>query len=180
MTSETNALNGTPVERVTVQSIILDMIVAWHEDNAAACTSARQQSLQWALTSTGEDKLLIRDEYVRQHEPEIVRLAGYQLSEPLPQHLIDLHGIVVDEDGFVSMQQEARLIIPQVMDPYAMDRQVEAVRVPRTSPGPLPPRTPLPNRPLVGYRVRTGGRTRDVIKAKMKINGRLRDILIPG
>lgn len=184
ITSETNGMYGEPTVRVGVHKLFLDFILEWHADNSGRCAQARADSLAWASESTGTDLLMIRETYIGHDTPEPVRLAGYQLQEPLPQRLVDFHGIIVDEYGFVSMNQEARLVIPQILDPAAMDRQVEAVRVARVDPDPEPepepPREPLPNRPLLGQRVHVGGRTREVIGMKVKINGRVRDVLMPG
>lgn len=177
--SETNWLIGDASVRVPVQRQILDMAIAWHEENSDACTAAQHASQQHALTHTGMDQLLIRERYMHYDTPELVRLEGYQLHEPVPDRLVDTHRLVITEDNFAPMNQLGRAILPQIFDPESTGVEVSASRVLRTDPEPLPPREPLPRRKFLGYRVHLNGRTRDVIGVKAKINGRVRDILMP-
>lgn len=182
LTSETNFRDGTPPDRVTVHINFLRRMWDWYVAHAAEITAARQEALAWAVESAGEDSFLIRQQYVGTDSPETVRLAGYQLQEPLDPYLVDMHGIVIDEDLFAPMQQSARMILPQIFDPDAMDRQVVAVRVARVDPDPepVPPREPLPNRPLVSMRLHVGGRTREIIGMKIQTNGRSRGAVLAG
>lgn len=179
--SETNASHGTIDDRVAVQRIILDMVINWHEEHAPELKAAHDDSVAWALNSTGVDSLKIRHQYLGQDTVEEVRLSGYQLAEPLDPTLVEMHGLVVGEDLFAPMQQTARLVLPQIADPDAMDKQVEATRVERVAPEPEPslPREPLPNRPLIGIRVHTGGRTREVVSMRLHVGNRVREVLIP-
>lgn len=179
--SETNASHGTIDDRVAVQRIILDMVINWHEDHAPELKAAHDDSVAWALNSTGVDSMKIRHQYLGQDTAEEVRLSGYQLAGPLDPTLVEMHGLVVGEDLFAPMQQAARLVLPQIADPDAMDKQVEGTRVERVDPEPEPelPREPLPNRPLIGLRVNAGGRVRDVVGIRLFANGRPREVVFP-
>ena len=185
--SETNASHGTIDDRVAVQRIILDMVVEWHEEHTAELHAAYEDSVEWALNSTGVDLLKIRHQYLGQDTAEEVQLAGYQLSEPLDSGLAGMHGIVVDDELFAPMRQTARLVLPQLVDPDAMDRQVEAVRVAHSEPEPEPePETPSfglrlhvggETRDVVGLRVYAGGGTQDVIGLRLHVGGETRDVV---
>ena len=180
--SETNALHGDIHDRVDVQKIILDMVIDFHEENSLALTAAQVESLAWARTSKGPDKFKIREQYMGRDFTETAYFSGYQLSEPLDPLLVDMHGIVVDEDLFVPIQQDARLILPQILDPASMDKQVEAARVPWNDELDEPKlrlrvRTGGETRDVMQLRVRTGGETRDVIRARVRTGGEVWDIL---
>ena len=180
--SETNALHGDIHDRVAVQKIILDMVIDFHEENSAALTAAQVESLAWARTSKGPDKFKIREQYMGRDVTETAYFSGYQLSEPLDPLLVDMHGIVVDEDLFVPIQQDARLILPQILDPASMDKQVEAARVPWDDELDEPKlrlrvRTGGETRDVMQLRVRTGGETRDVIRARVRTGGEVWNIL---
>ena len=180
--SETNALHGDIHDRVDVQKIILDMVIDFHEENSLALTAAQVESLAWARTSKGPDKFKIREQYMGRDFTETAYFSGYQLSEPLDPLLVDMHGIVVDEDLFVPIQQDARLILPQILDPASMDKQVEAARVPWDDELDEPKlrlrvRTGGETRDVMQLRVRTGGETRDVIRARVRTGGEVWDIL---
>ena len=166
--SETNALHGDIHDRVDVQKIILDMVIDFHEENSLALTAAQVESLAWARTSKGPDKFKIREQYMGRDFTETAYFSGYQLSEPLDPLLVDMHGIVVDEDLFVPIQQDARLILPQILDPASMDKQVEAARVPWDD---------ELDEPKLRLRVRTGGETRDVMQLRVRTGGETRDVM---
>lgn len=179
--SETNASHGTIDDRVSVQRIILDMVINWHEDHAPELKAAHDDSVARALNSTGVDLLKIRHQYLGQDTVEEVRLSGYQLAEPLDPALAEMHGLVVGEDLFAPMQQTARLVLPHLVDPESMDKRVEATRVERVDPDPEPslPREPLPNRPLIGMRINVSGQVRDVVGMRLFVNGRSREVTVP-
>ena len=163
--SETNALHGDIHDRVDVQKIILDMVIDFHEENSSALTAAQVESQTWARTSKGPDKFKIREQYLGRDYTETAYFSGYQLNEPLDPLLVEIHGIIVDEDLFVPIQQDARLILPQILDPDSMDKQVEAVRVP----------WPEPDSTL-RMRVRMDGETRNVVRARTRVGGQVLDI----
>lgn len=180
--SETNARHGDIHDRVAVQKIILDMVIDFHEDNSSALTAAQVESKNWARTSKGPDKFKIRKQYLGLDHTETASFAGYQLNEPLDPLLVEMHGIIVDEDLFVPMRQDARLILPQILDPAAMDKQVEATRVPWDEPegdSTLRLRVRAGGETLdaTRLRVRSGGETRDVIRARVRTGGEVWDIL---
>ena len=180
--SETNAMHGDIHDRVAVQKIILDMVIDYHEDNSSALTAAQVESQNWARTSKGPEQFKIRQQYLAQDYLETASFSGYQLSEPLDPFLVDIHGIIVEEDLFVPIQQEARIILPQILDPDAMDKQVEATRVPWDDELDEPKlrlrvRTGGETRDVMQLRVRTGGETRDVIRARVRTGGEVWDIL---
>lgn len=64
LTSETNGLHGVPATRVAVHKRFLDFILEWHATNSPRCAQTRQQSIEWALTSHGDDRLMIREPYI--------------------------------------------------------------------------------------------------------------------
>ena len=163
--SETNAKFGDIHDRVDVQKIILAMVIEFHEENSSALTAAQVKAKNWARTSKGPEQFKIRKQYLAQDYLETASFAGYQLSEPLDPFLVDIHGIVVEDDLFVPIQQEARIILPQILDPDAMDKQVEAVRVP----------WPEPDSTL-RMRVRMDGETRNVVRARTRVGGQVLDI----
>lgn len=164
--SETNALHGDIKDRVDVQRIIFDMVIKWHYENASLISAARNKSLTWAQTSRGDDRFKIRVEYLGRDTTETASFSGYQLSESLDPELMALHGIIVDDDLFASIQQTSRMILPQVLDPDAMDRQVDAVRVP----------WPEPEYPELGLRVHTGGSVQDVTRMRIHTGGSVQDV----
>ena len=180
--SETNAQYGDIHDRVAVQKIILDMVIDFHEDNSSALTAAQVESQTWARTSKGPDKFKIREQYLGQDYTETASFSGYQLSEPLDPLLVEMHGIIVNEDLFVPMQQDARLILPQILDPDAMDKQVEAIRVPwddePVGDSTLRLRVRMGGETLdaTQLRVRSGGETLDVIRARARTGGQVWDI----
>ena len=179
--SETNALHGDIHDRVAVQKIILDMVIDFHEENSSALTAAQIESLAWARTSKGPDKFKIREQYMGRDFTETAYFSGYQLSEPLDPLLVEMHGIIVDEDLFVPIQQDARLILPQILDPDSMDKQVEAVRVPWDEPEGgstlrLRVRSGGETLDIAQLRVRTGGETRNVVRARTRVGGQVLDI----
>lgn len=181
--SETNALHGDIHDRVDVQKIILDMVIDFHEENSLALTAAQVESLTWARTSKGPDKFKIREQYMGRDFTETAYFSGYQLSEPLDPLLVDMHGIVVDEDLFVPIRQDARLILPQILDPASMDKQVEAVRVPWDEPEGdstlrLRVRAGGETLDVAQLRVRTGGETLNVVRARTRTGGQVGDIFI--
>lgn len=96
-------------------------------------------------------------------------VAGYELYEPIPAHLLDAHGIVAT-DTFVSVQQEARAAVVALCDPASLFRVVTASRVPWPGGGewegvPLPTGVPSGmsvhvgaiRRPVIGLYRRAGG-----------------------
>lgn len=179
--SETNALHGDIHDRVDVQKIILDMVIDFHEENSSALTAAQVESQTWARTSKGPDKFKIREQYLGRDYTETAYFSGYQLSEPLDPLLVEMHGIIVDEDLFVPIQQDARLILPQILDPDSMDKQVDAVRVPWDEPevdSTLHMRVRAGGETLdvAQLRVRTGGETRNVVRARTRTGGQVWDI----
>lgn len=172
--SETNLTHDTWEGRVVKQRLILDMVRDWHEANAAACTAAVAASKAWALSHPGPEVLMIRTEATGLDAPETVRLDGYQLHEPIPDKYLAAFGIQV-VDGFVPIRQPARMVIPQLLDPAAMDVAVSAHRV--LSPAP-PPR--LPTTRLLGMHVHAQGRARTVVGLHHHDGGQVRRVVMPG
>lgn len=66
-----------------------------------------------------------------------VDVAGYQLAGPLPPDFA-VYGIEVDGNGFAPMRQDARPVIPVLLDPQSPYAAVSAARVP-WPPDPDPP-----------------------------------------
>ena len=180
--SETNAQHGDIHDRVAVQKIILDMVIDFHEEHSSALTAAQVEAQNWARTSKGPDKFKIREQYIGRDYTETASFSGYQLSEPLDPLLVELHGITVNEDLFVPMQQDARLILPQILDPDAMDKQVEATRVPwddepvEDSTLLLRVRSGGETLDATQLRVRSGGETRNVVQARARVGGQVLDV----
>lgn len=172
--SETNMTYDDWAGRVTKQRLILDMIRDWHEDNAAACTAAQAASKRWALTHSVPDTLMVRTEATGLDPVEHVRLEGYQLHEPLPQKFFDAFGIQA-VDGFVPIQQPARMVIPQLLDPAAMDVAVSAHRVLASPP---PPPLPAATR-LTGMFVHADGKPRPVSAISHHDGSQVRQVKLP-
>ena len=162
--SETNAINDTMAQRVTLQRDVLGMVQEWHAANSAACTAARQSATQWATTSNGPDTFLVDHEYVGLGTIETASLSGYQTSTPIPAHVIDAFGITVDPNGFVPIKQPARTALPQLLDPNSYESVATATRVaPPAPPEPPLPDVPMPDGEWSGTYVQIGGRLRPVI-----------------
>ena len=97
------------------------------------------------------------------------------MDEPLDPELVAMDGLTVDESYFAPMQQHGRIILPQLVDPDAMDREVGATRVSRVN----EISSPLPNRPLIGMHVHVEGKSRPVVGMRAKLGGIVRDVLMP-
>lgn len=121
--------------RVAVSRMAVDAIRAWHQENAVALQSARAASLDYARTTLDPVPLVTTE--MTTGAPTLLDIEGYQLQEPLPEHVVSLHGIEV-ENNFVSVNQPARIAVAMLCDPDSRDRVVTATRVPRSSPIDLP------------------------------------------
>ncbi|MDI3329740.1 MAG: M14 family zinc carboxypeptidase [Micrococcus sp.] len=170
MLGESNVLGYTLAERVSIQRRTMDHFTEWHEANSATVAAARDASKEHALTSTGADTLAIREQFIGLDAPEVVRIAGYRLTEPLDQKYVDLFGITIT-DGVANIRQDARGILPQLLDPAAMDKQVEASRE-------IMPQA-LPTSALLGLHVRAGGSTRPVVGIRHRAGGKVHDVTMP-
>ena len=107
----------------------------------------------------------------------VARPEAYLLDH-VPEHL-DIFGIEYEvNDGItrVPMAQESAPLIVHLFDEGSPAPVVVGIRVERTNPHPTPP---LPDTPLIGYRVHVNGLTRDVIRIRARIDGRVRDVLMP-
>ena len=137
--SETNAYDPDKGLRVTVQNAIFHMLLDWHTKHREAIDTAHADSLAYARRTWDPTPYPTR-EYIGTATAETAEVSGYQLDTPLPIHLIAAHGIEVEEDGFVPINQAARLMVAALCDPSSTQRVVTAARVHRTTPGPPPGR----------------------------------------
>ena len=107
----------------------------------------------------------------------VVRPEAYLLDH-VPEHL-DIFGIEYEvNDGItrVPMAQESAPLIVHLFDGDSPEPVVVGVRVERTN---THPTLPLPDTPLIGYRVHVDGFTCDVVGIRARIDGRVRDVLMP-
>lgn len=169
--SETNTAH-TDADRVLIQKRILDVFRQWHGQNAAACKAAVAQARADAAASTETVPLYTKEYFAQEVDlPRLIGLGGYQLDGPLPEAQQVAFGIEVDAGGFVSMSQTARLVIPTVLDPDSPERApVQAARV----------GVPIPDRPVVGWRVFAEGKARKVIAARFHDGTRVNRVQVPG
>ena len=164
--SETVATHDAE-RRVQIQQAMFMDLLTWHGENVAAIDAARAKSMLAAIASTDPVPIPTR-EYIGTQAVTTVDVAGYELGEPIPQHLIDAHGITVD-GSYVTVNQPARLIVAALCDPDSVEKVVPATRVPRSSTG---PDTPLPDGVPASALVMVDGRPRPVIGMYYQQGGR--------
>ena len=157
---------GVPIaRRVEVHDLAVRSAVEWHEANTASLTAAQSASLDYAMTTTDPVKV-----WAAGRVEIIADISGYQLHEPLPQHLVDAHGIVVDGD-FVSVNQPARLAVAVLCDPESAARVVAATRVARQK--------PIPNGDWADTYAVLGRKRHKILSAWIVQNGRKVPIRLP-
>lgn len=156
-----------PPTRVHIQLEMFKDLLGWHEENTSAIDAAHASSMLDATMSTAPVPIPTR-EYIGTGAVTTVDVAGYMLDEPIPQHLIDAHGITVG-GSYVTVNQPARLIVAALCDPDSVEKVVSATRVPRSSTG---PDTPLPDGVPVSALVMVDGRPRPVIGMYYQQGGR--------
>ena len=152
-------------QRVAVSDLAVRSAMDWHEANTAALAAAQAASLDYAMTTTDPVKV-----WAAGRVEIIADISGYQLHEPLPQHLVDIHGIVVDGD-FVSVNQPARLAVAVLCDPESAARVVAAARVAR--------RYPLPKGDWTDTYAVLGRKRHKILSAWTVQNGRKVTIRLP-
>lgn len=162
--SETVATHDAE-RRVQVQQEMFMDLLAWHGENVAAIDAAHASSVLDAIASTAPVPIPTR-EYIGTGAVTTVDVAGYDLAEPIPQHLIDAHGITVD-GSYVTVNQSARLIVAALCDPDSVEKVVSATRVARP-----PARGPLPDGVPASALVMVGGRPRPVVGMYYQQGGR--------
>lgn len=155
-----------PAKRVQIQRDLFGDLLDWHADNTTAIDAASAASLAAATASTAPIPIPTR-EYIA-GTLTTVDVAGYQLADPLPAHLLAAHGITATST-YVSVDQPARLIVAALCDPESVESVVTATRIPRSTP--VEPREPLPDGVPAGAAVTIGGRRRPIIAAKRLIGG---------
>ena len=165
--SETVATHA-PAKRVEIQRVIFQDLLDWHRDHTANIDAARTASREAAVLSTEPVPIPTR-EYIGTGAVTTVDVAGYTLDEPIPQHLVDAHGITVS-GSYVTVDQPARLVVAALCDPDSSEKVVAATRVPRAAP--VDPRVPLPDGVPVSASVMVGGRRRPVIQIVHRLGGR--------
>ena len=97
-------------------------------------------------------------------------VSGYALSQPIPSHLLDAHGIVAS-DTFVSVQQEARAAVVALCDPESVYKVVSAARVPWPATDDEWPGVPMPAGVPSGMSVQVAGMRRPVIGLYRSVGG---------
>lgn len=156
-----------PLVRTQIQLAMFNDLLGWHESNTGGIDAAHANSMLDATMSTAPVPIPTR-EYIGTGEVTTVDVAGYELDEPIPQHLIDAHGITVD-GTYVTVNQPARLIVAALCDPDSAEKVVSATRVPRSSTG---PDAPLPDGVPTSALVMVDGRPRPVIGMYYQQGGR--------
>lgn len=151
--------------RVAVSDLAVRSAVEWHEANTASLTAAQSASLDYAITTTDPVKV-----WAEGRVEIIADISGYHLHEPLPQYLVDAHGIVVDGD-FVSVNQPARLAVAVLCDPESAARVVATARVARQN--------PIPKGDWVDTYAVLGHGRRKILSAWTVRNGRKVPIRLP-
>jgi hypothetical protein len=147
----------------------------WLHENSTRLSSTRAASIREAETSTAPvvipNRVATGATETSVTPYKSASAAGYALSQPIPQHLREAHGIVAS-DTFVSVQQEARAAVVALCDPESIYKVVTASRVPWPEGGgdewagpPAPAGVPSGmsvqiggmRRPVLGIYRRTGG-----------------------
>lgn len=172
MLIETSARVGANrMTRSTLSRDSFHTTVEWHHANAATVEAARSASMQAALTSKGAtavpDREVIGATTTSIEPYATANVSGYHLTEPIPAHLLDLHGITAT-DTYVSVQQPARLIIAGLCDPQSLQKVVTAVR--DSWPDPLPD-VPVPDGVPASAQAMVAGIPRPIIGTYHRING---------
>lgn len=162
--SETVATHDAE-RRIQIQQAMFMDLLTWHGENVTAIDAARAKSMLAAIASTDPVPVPTR-EYIGTGAVTTVDVAGYELGEPIPQHLIDAHGITVD-GSYVTVNQPARLIVAALCDPDSVEKVVSATRVAKP-----PGRSALPDGVPASALVMVGGRPRPVIGMYYQQGGR--------
>ena len=130
-------------KRVADYLVTLESVRTWHGDNAQRCADVAEASRTYQESTTGR--------YVLQHGttnfpwPQTLLpddLIGYDLNEPLSSRFVDAYGIVVD-GGRVALSQQARAVIPILLDEASDDQVIDTTRVLDDDSGPPGPDAPI-------------------------------------
>lgn len=160
-----NRPNLPIARRVAVSDLAVRAVLDWHEVNTTALAAAQATSMHYAMTTTDPVEVWSSGGAITAAD-----ISGYRLQEPLPQYLVDAHGIVVDGD-FVSVNQPARLAVTVLCDPESAARVVAAARVAR--------RHPLPKGDWADTYAVLGRKRHKILSAWTVQNGRKVPIRLP-
>lgn len=122
----TELLHALPAAtQVPVQESALRHTLTWYAANAATIKAATAASRSESAAGTRSEPRLWTAGLLATPLPG---LTGYALTGALPQAVIDIHNITVD-NGFVSILQEAREAIPILLDPESAHSVAAATRM---------------------------------------------------
>lgn len=153
-------------ERVDSQRPSLETFADYFTNNTGQLVHAARASRTAAASRIGPDLLQLWADRAREGNGRYVHLDGYDLAEPIPQRLLDAHGITVD-GSFVPLRQPARGLIPELIDPDAADPVAEATQ--RLSPT-------VPEGELAGAYFNIEGQLRQVTHMIHDIGGQRRHV----
>lgn len=134
LTLETNVGNAA-TDRVAHALIALDAVRDWHDTNDTTIADTSDDSRTYQSTTT--------DQYILQTgtgqppwptTPLPEDLVGYRMQGSLPSRLIDAYGIVVTTLNQVPLSQEARGVIPILLDEESDDVLVTSIRLTTLAP----------------------------------------------
>ena len=123
--TETNYRNGElpAVDRVEISLQTYRMLLQFHQENKAQIQQARLDAVAECLTP-GPTPIPNR-QYIGTGPVATTNATGYKMNDPIPQHLVDAFGIVVDGDT-VSLYQPARKVIVAICDTDSYTNVVSA------------------------------------------------------
>lgn len=131
--------NGPPLDRVAYYQTALTTMREWHAAEAGSLTSLRAESRDYQATTT--TRYVLQTGTTESPWPQVLLpdgLTGYELANPLPDRVVDAYGIVVD-DSLVPLHQQARAVIPILLDEASDNQLVPATRILADEPAPPPP-----------------------------------------
>lgn len=126
----------TQQQRIDISMALFESTMLWHQEHQAAITAARAAARLAAETDTGPTPIPTR-QFIGTRAVTTVDATGYTPEWDIPQRLLDLHGIE-SVDGYVPINQPARLIVAALLDPASRDYIVGS---PWWEPTPPPTRT---------------------------------------
>lgn len=125
--AETRARDFVRADVMQILRTVADYWLEFFEDNSAALEAAQAASIDDALTSPGPEVVNLEQVDLKPENETTISISGYDLDEPLPQIYVDAFGIEV-QGSFVPIDQKARGILPEILDPDSLYRVVDATR----------------------------------------------------
>ena len=126
--SETVSHSSRPVsQRLEISYIAFTHLLQWHQERLDDILQARADAAADAVERPVPTPIP-SSVYIPRASPRVTFASSYVLTEPVPQYLLDGHGIVVD-GGQVAVQQAARAVVTALLDPLSFERAVDAMPV---------------------------------------------------